>query len=70
MSRGIVANADVKSTAVGSGVKLWEIAAEMGIPDSSLSRKLRHELVPDEKERIFFIIEQIRRGKGGARTCG
>lgn len=57
-------NQDIRRTAAGSGVKLWEIAAALGIADSSLSRKLRKELPNDEKEKIFSIIDQLAKEAG------
>ena len=54
-----MANQDVRRTAAGAGVKLWQIAEALGIADCSLSRKLRRELSAEEKERIFGIIQQL-----------
>lgn len=52
-------NQDIRRTAAGAGVKLWQIADALGIADCSFSRKLRKELPQDEKEKIFSIIRQI-----------
>lgn len=52
-------NQDIKRTAAGSGVRLWQIAEALGITDSSLSRKLRKELPIEEKEKIFAIIREL-----------
>ncbi len=52
-------NQDIRRTAAGAGVKLWQIADALGITDSSFSRKLRKELPPEEKEKIFSIIERL-----------
>lgn len=52
-------NQDIRRTAAGAGVKLWQIAEALGIADCSLSRKLRKELPQEEKERIFKIIENL-----------
>ena len=46
-------NQDIRRTAAGAGVKLWQIA------DCSLSRKLRKELPQEEKDRIFGIIREL-----------
>lgn len=54
-------NQDIRRTAAGAGVKLWQIAEALGIADCSLSRKLRRELPPEEKERIFGIIRELSR---------
>mgnify|MGYP001864556347 FL=1 len=55
----IVNNQDIRRTAAGAGVKLWQIADALGIADCSLSRKLRKELPVEEKEKIFSIIEKL-----------
>lgn len=57
-------NREIKLTAAGAGVKLWQIAEEMGIADCSLSRKLRKELSDGEKERILDIIDKLSGGRG------
>lgn len=54
-----MANKDIKLAAAGAGVRMWQIADELGIRDCNLSRKLRHEISDDEKERIFTIIEKL-----------
>lgn len=52
-------NREIRLYAAGNGVRLWQIAKEMGIRDSSLSRKLRSELSDDEKQKIMEIIDRI-----------
>ncbi len=52
-------NKDIKLKAAGSGVPLWKVADQLGIADTSLSRKLRKELPAEEKEKIFDIIDQL-----------
>lgn len=52
-------NQDVRLTAAGAGVKLWQIAEALGIADCSLSRKLRRELPAEEKDKIFSIIREL-----------
>ncbi|MBR5641774.1 MAG: hypothetical protein IKW92_06565 [Firmicutes bacterium] len=52
-------NNDLRLAAAGRGVPLWKIAEALGITDSSFSRKLRHELSPEEKQKIYIIIERI-----------
>lgn len=54
-------NQDVRRTAAGSGIRLWQIADALGIADCSLSRKLRKELTQEEKDRIFEIIKELSR---------
>lgn len=52
-------NVDVRRTAAGNGVRLWQIADALGISDCSLSRKLRKELSSEEKTTIFAIIRNL-----------
>lgn len=62
-----IRNLDIRTAAKESGVRLWEIADELGILDVSFSRKLRKELDPDEKEKIYAIIAQLSDAEGGER---
>lgn len=57
-------NQDIRRTAAGAGVKLWQIAEALGIADCSLSRKLRRELPPEEKTRILNIIRELSKEAG------
>lgn len=54
-----VANKDVRARAKSSGVFMWQIAEELGMADSGLSRAMRKELPKDCKERIFAIIDRL-----------
>ena len=54
-----MSNQDIRRTAAGAGVKLWQIADALGFSDCSLSRKLRKELPQEEKEEIFTIIQKL-----------
>ena len=57
-------NQDIRRTAAGAGVKLWQIAEALGIADCSFSRKLRKELPQEEKNRIFEIIKDLSKEVG------
>lgn len=52
-------NRDIRLMAAGAGVKLWQIAQEIGMTDSSFSRVLRKELSPDRKEEVRAIIARL-----------
>lgn len=54
-------NIKIRKIAKKHGVYLWEIADKLDITDSSFSRKLRHELPPEEQARIIEIIRDIER---------
>lgn len=58
-------NLDIRNAAKESGVRLWEIADELGILDVSFSRKLRKELSAEEKAKIYAIIAQLSSAEGG-----
>lgn len=62
----MTANNEIKTKAKTNGVFLWEIAEKLGIADNAFSRKLRRELPPDEKQRIFSIIDEIAAEKKSA----
>ncbi|WP_443662837.1 hypothetical protein [Dysosmobacter sp.] len=59
-----MSNQDIRRTAAGAGVRLWQIAEELGIADCSLSRKLRKELPQEEKAQIFAIIKRLSKEVG------
>ena len=58
-------NRDIKLAVAGAGLKLWQIADALGIADSCFSRKLRHELLEEEKAVILSIIDKLKL-EGGA----
>lgn len=57
-----IANNDIRMRAEKAGVRLWQIAEKLGINDGNFSRKLRHELPQEEKEKIFRIIDELKEG--------
>lgn len=56
-------NIEIRSSAKSKGVKMWRIAEELHIQDSALSRKLRHGLPQEEKEKILAIIDRLAQEK-------
>lgn len=55
----MLCNQDIRLYAKRSGVRLWQVAEALGIWEATLSRKLRHELPPEEKIKIFGIIDTL-----------
>lgn len=53
-------NQDVREAVYLNGFKLWELAEALGVNDGNLSRKLRRELSPDQKQLIFRAIERMK----------
>ena len=52
-------NKEIREYAERKGVRLWEIAAKIGINDGNFSRKLRVELSNEKKAEIKNIIDII-----------
>lgn len=52
-------NKEIRQAAKSKGVMLWQLAEALGIQDSGLSRKLRHELPDEEKEVMLRAIDSI-----------
>ena len=53
------ANNDIREALKKSGVKQWELADKLGVANTRLCEKLRHELSGEEKCRIFNLIVEI-----------
>lgn len=52
-------NQEIRTEAKRNGVKLWQIADKLGISEPTMTRKMRHELNEDEKNRILSIITEL-----------
>lgn len=57
------ANISIREKAKHSGVRLWQIADELGIQESLFSKKLRKELPMEEQEKIQEIIVALAKGE-------
>lgn len=55
-----MANNEIRRTAGGYGIRLWQVAEAIGMNESAFSRKLRHELPQEEKEKILEAIEKLK----------
>lgn len=53
------ANKEIRTTAIKSNVRLWQIADEMGIHEVTLIKRLRYELTESDKAKILSIIEKL-----------
>lgn len=60
----IQANQKIRKTAAVAGVKLWQIANQLGITDSYFSRLLRKELPEDKQAQIMKIIAELEQEAG------
>ena len=52
-------NLKIRDKARIENVPLWKIAHELGITDSTFSKKLRFELSEDETQKILTIIDKL-----------
>lgn len=52
-------NKDIRIYAMEHGVKLWELAKQMGISSETMSRRLRRELSTEEKEQMMQAIREV-----------
>lgn len=53
------ANSDIRAAVKKSGIKLWMVAAEIGVSEATLCRRMRFELRADEKSQLMSAIEAI-----------
>ena len=53
-------NQDIREEVIKAGLRLWQVAERYGCNDGNFSRKLRHELPQEEKERIRQIIRELK----------
>ena len=56
-------NLEIRQAAKQANVMLWEVAAAIGLQDSTFSRKLRYEFPAKEKNRILKIIRELEKGR-------
>lgn len=56
-----MANKEIKHYAESKGIRLWQVAAELGMNDGNFSRKLRFELPEQKKAEIRSIIDELAR---------
>lgn len=56
-------NIELRTYALNHGVKLWEIAEEMGVSESTFSKSLRKEFDETKKARIMKIIDELSKAR-------
>ena len=56
-------NIDIRNAIKKARLYGYEVAAELGISESSFSRKLRTELSPEEKTRVLAAIDRLAKGE-------
>lgn len=58
-----MANKEIRCALINCGVKQYRLAEAMGIAEATLSRKLRKELTPEERDRVLAAIDRLARGE-------
>lgn len=53
------ANEGIRRALGANGLKQWQIAQALGIREETLSKKLRSELKPEEREKILSVIKAL-----------
>ena len=59
MKKMIKANQDIRTQAKENKLPLWRIADALNICEVTIVKKLRHELLPEEKAKIRKIIKGL-----------
>ena len=54
-----MANQEIRRAAAAAGLRLWQLAERLGYSEGGFSRRLRHELPPEERDQILEIIRTI-----------
>lgn len=54
-----MANKEIRCALINNGLKQYQLSDELGIAEATLSRKLRKELSPEEKQKILAAIERL-----------
>lgn len=52
-------NQELRSAMKTRKVFIWEIADRLGIHETTLIKKLRKQLTPEQTKKIFSIIEEL-----------
>lgn len=55
-----MSGAETKAKIIAAGLKLYQVAAEIGITDTSFSRKLRTGLNEADTEKVLNAIEKLK----------
>ena len=52
-------NAEIRTAAKNAGVYLYQIAAELGVSEPTMTRKMRYKMSENEKSKILSVIEKV-----------
>ncbi len=55
-----MSGAEIKERIKAAGIKIWQVAKEMGMNDGNFSRKLRNDFSDEDTEKVLNIIEKLK----------
>jgi hypothetical protein len=61
MKPRITRNNDIREAAKTAGVYLWEIANKLEVSEQTFLRRLRLEMEPEYKGRIYQVISELKK---------
>lgn len=53
-------NADIRNELKDAGVYFWQVAAKLGISESTFIRRMRFELSDEQKQKVRAAISEVR----------
>jgi len=56
-----MSGAEIKKAILAAGLRIWQVADEYGVNDSTFSRKLRHNFSAEDTEKVLSIIEKLKK---------
>ena len=60
-------NLELRTRMFALQVRHWQLAEALGISEYSLSRRLRHELPPDQMQEALAAVERIAAERGAVK---
>lgn len=57
-----MSNNVIRCALITCGVKQYQLADKLGVAEATLSRKLRKELPPEDRQKILAAIEELAKG--------
>ena len=57
-----MANKEIRNEIAGAGLKMWQIAQQLKVSESTFTRLMRVELSNEKKTEIRAIIEELKGG--------
>ena len=55
-----MSGSEIKASIKAAGLKLWQVAKEMGMNDGNFSRKLRNDFSDEDTEKVLNAIEKLK----------